>query len=50
MQQPPCWPGLGVTHTDFLEAKLERKVYGRLSIEESTMMQLACVSMAGLYK
>ena len=40
--------GLGTAHTDFLEAKLERKVYGRIAIKESTMLPLACVSMAGV--
>jgi len=40
--------GLGTTHVDFFEAKLERKVYGKLSIQESTMLPLACVSMAGV--
>jgi hypothetical protein len=40
--------GLGTAHTDFLEAKLERKVYGRIAIKESTMLPLACISMAGV--
>ena len=39
--------GLGTAHVDFLEAKLERKVYNR-SIKESTMLPLACISMAGV--
>jgi hypothetical protein len=40
--------GLGTAHTDFLEAKLERKVYGRIAIKEETMLPLACISMAGV--
>ena len=40
--------GLGAAHTDFLEAKLERKVYGKIAISEKTMLPLACVSMAGV--
>ena len=40
--------GLGTAHVDFLEAKLERKVYGQIAIKESTMLPLACISMAGV--
>jgi hypothetical protein len=40
--------GLGTAHVDFLEAKLERKVYGQIAIKEETMLPLACISMAGV--
>ena len=40
--------GPGTAHVDFLEAKLERKVYGQIAIKESTMLPLACISMAGV--
>lgn len=40
--------GLGTAHVDFLEAKLERKVYGKIAIKEETMLPLACISMAGV--
>ena len=41
--------GLGKTHVDFLEAKLERKIFGPdFAISDKTLLPLACVCMAGV--
>eukprot|EP00746_Dinoflagellata_sp_MGD_P051340 gnl/MRDRNA2_/MRDRNA2_228710_c0_seq1.p1 gnl/MRDRNA2_/MRDRNA2_228710_c0~~gnl/MRDRNA2_/MRDRNA2_228710_c0_seq1.p1 ORF type:complete len:426 (+),score=85.37 gnl/MRDRNA2_/MRDRNA2_228710_c0_seq1:97-1374(+) len=39
--------GVMIAHTDFLEAKLEEKLYKKRSLTEEEMLPLACTAMAG---
>lgn len=40
--------GIMVAHTDFLEAKLEQKLFQKRTLTEQELLPLACVAMAGV--